>query len=80
MAAGLPIVAADCAAVPETAPHGEVSLLVEPDDLEALAATLVRLLKDEDLRARLAAAGTARWQQFGWPEVARRFLAEAGLG
>ena len=80
MAAGLPIVAADCGAVPETAPHGEVSLLVEPDDVQGLAAALVRLLRDGDLRARLAAAGAERWQQFAWPGVARRFLAEAELG
>lgn len=80
MAAGLPIVAAECAAVPETAPHGEVSILVAPDDVEELAAALVRLLKDADLRARLAAAGAARWRQFAWPRVARRFLLEAGLG
>lgn len=80
MAAGLPIVAAECAAVPETAPHGEVSILVAPDAVEELAAALVRLLKDGNLRARLAAVGNARWRQFAWPGVARRFLAEAGLG
>ena len=80
MAAGLPIVAAECAAVPETAPPGEVSLLVEPDDVHALAAALVRLLRDGELRARLADAGAARWRQFAWPGVAIRFLAEAGFG
>ena len=80
MAAGLPIVAADCGATPETAPHGEVSLLVGPDDVEGLATALVRLLNDADLRARLATGGAARWKRFGWPEVARRFLSEAGLG
>jgi glycosyltransferase involved in cell wall biosynthesis len=80
MAAGLPIVAANCAAVPETAPHGEVSLLVEPDDPEGLAAALTRLLSDESLRARLVAAGAVRWRRFGWRDVAIRFLEEAGRG
>jgi len=80
MAAGLPIVAAEAAAVPETAPHGEVSLLVPPDDVEALAGALVRLLRDEDLRSRLTAAGSVRWRRFAWPDVARRFLAEARPG
>lgn len=77
MAVGLPIVASEAAAVPETAPHGEVSLLVPPDDVEALAGALVRLLLDEDLRQRLTAAGSVRWRRFAWPDVARRFLAEA---
>jgi glycosyltransferase involved in cell wall biosynthesis len=80
MAAGLPIVAANCAAVPETAPHGEVSLLVQPHDVEGLADALVRLLKDEALRARLAAAGAVRWRRFAWREVAAQFLAEVRLG
>jgi phosphatidylinositol alpha-1,6-mannosyltransferase len=75
MAAGLPIVAAHCGAVPETAPHGEVSLLVSPDDTHELAAALVRLLSDPPLRDRLVAGGSARWRHFGWPEVARQFLA-----
>jgi glycosyltransferase involved in cell wall biosynthesis len=79
MAAGLAIVAADCGAVPEVAPHGEVSLLVEPDDVDGLAEALILLLREPDLRRRLAEAGSARWQRFDWPHVARLFLAEAGL-
>lgn len=80
MAAGLPIVAADCGAVPETAPHGEVAILVAPDDVGGLAAALIRLLQDPDMRARLAAGGGARWKRFGWAEVAAQFLADVGFG
>ena len=80
MAAGLPIVAADCGAVPETAPHGEVSILVGPDDVAGLASALIDILTDAELRNRLAAGGAARWRRFGWPEVARRFLSEVGFG
>jgi glycosyltransferase involved in cell wall biosynthesis len=79
MAAGLPIVAADCGAVPESAPHGEVSVLVHPDDVEGLAAALIRLLENPDLRDRLAAGGAARCSRFGWSEVAGRFLSEVGF-
>ena len=78
MAAGLPIVAADAAAVPEVAPAGEVSLLVPPLDAGALAEALLRLLGDEDLRARLGAAGRVRVRRYAWPEVAGAFLAAAG--
>lgn len=80
MASGLPIVAARCAAVPETAPHGEVSLLVDPDDVEGLATALIRLLRDEDLRLRLSSAGAVRCRRFGWEDVAGRFLASVGHG
>jgi len=79
MAAGLPIVAADCGAIPETAPAGEVSLLVGPDDVEGLAAALIRLLTDRSLHGRLAAGGLARWARFGWTAVAEKFLTEVGL-
>jgi len=74
MAAGLPIVAADAAAIPEVAPHGETGLLVPPGDPAALAGAIVRLLGDRDLRARCAAAGRARVARYAWPGVARRFL------
>jgi glycosyltransferase involved in cell wall biosynthesis len=76
MAAGLPIVAADCGAVPETAPHGEVSLLVDPDDVEGLASALLRLLGDEKLREMMVASGARRWRRFAWTRVAEQFLAE----
>ena len=78
MAAGLPIVAARCGAVPETAPHGEVALLVDPDDVEELASALVRILRDADLSTRLARGGNDRWLRFDWSAIAERFLAEVG--
>lgn len=56
MAAGLPVAATRVGGVPEIAGHEENALLVEPRDPEAMAAALVRLLRDEDLRKRLGAA------------------------
>jgi glycosyltransferase involved in cell wall biosynthesis len=77
MAAGLPIVAADAAAVPEVAPHGEVALLVSPDDPEALASAILSVLRDEVLRERLSLGGRRRWRRYDWPSVAERFLEAA---
>jgi glycosyltransferase involved in cell wall biosynthesis len=74
MATGLPIVAARSGAAPEVAPHGEVSLLVDPDDDVALAGALERLVADAGLRRNLGEAGARRWRSFDWPIVARRFL------
>jgi glycosyltransferase involved in cell wall biosynthesis len=58
-------------AVPELIVDGETGLLVEPDDREALAATVERAIRDPALRARLGAAGRAH--------VRATFEAEAGI-
>lgn len=74
MAYGLPIAAARAAAVPEVAPHGETSLLVEPGDADALADSLVRLLTDDELARRLGSQGPPRSRRFTWPAAAQAFL------
>jgi glycosyltransferase involved in cell wall biosynthesis len=55
---GLPVVATDVGGVGRGA--GEAALLVAPDDARAGAEALERIAGEEDLRARLAAAGLAR--------------------
>lgn len=74
MAYGLPIAAADAGAVPEVAPPNRTSLLVGPGDAEALAAALLRLLRERDLATRLGSAGPARARGFDWTSAARAFL------
>ena len=74
MAYGLPIAAARAGAVPEVAPAGLTSLLVEPGDAPALARDLLRLLTDRGLAARLGAAGPPRARRFDWPATASAFL------
>jgi glycosyltransferase involved in cell wall biosynthesis len=58
MSAGCPVVAADAAALPEVV--GAAGILLDPDDTQAWAETIVTLLDDELARQRLAAAGTKR--------------------
>lgn len=69
MAAGVPAVAARVGGIPEFTRHEENALLVEPDDPVALAAALVRLVQDEALRARLAAAGRAQAELHSWSRI-----------
>jgi glycosyltransferase involved in cell wall biosynthesis len=69
MAAGVPVVAADRGALPETV--GDAGLVLGADDGDAFADALVRLLGDAALHAKLVAAGRVRALRFSWSETAR---------
>jgi glycosyltransferase involved in cell wall biosynthesis len=57
LAAGLPVVAPDGGGTPELVKPGVTGLLFPPGDVGALAAQLVRLLRDPILRRAMAPAG-----------------------
>lgn len=80
MASGCPVVAARAGALPEVVPDGEAGLLVPPRDEVALADALARVLTDDALHGRLAAAGRERARRFAWPTVAGRFLDTVAAG
>ncbi len=76
-AAGVPSVGTQFGGIPDAIADGATGLLVPPQDQEALAGALVRLLTDGDLRARMGAAARERaLREFTWRRVAERFLAE----
>ena len=79
MAAGLPIVAARAAAVPELVSDGESGILVAPDSPVDLAAALDRLLSDPGERLRLGEAGRKRVQLYDVARVTGTFLDAVGL-
>jgi len=58
-ACGIPVVATRVAAVPEVVEDGVTGLLVEPERPDLVAAAVLRLLGDGNLRSRLGAAGRA---------------------
>ena len=68
MASGVPVVAADRAALPETC--GGAALLVDPDDEDTLAEAVATAATDDALRARLVAAGLKRASRFSWDRAA----------
>jgi glycosyltransferase involved in cell wall biosynthesis len=60
MACQKAIVATRAGGIPEVVDEGRSGLLVEPRDARQLADAILRLLRDPDLRGRMAATGYAR--------------------
>jgi len=72
LATGLPSLVADRAALPEVV--GDAAIRVNPADVDAIGAGLVRLIKDEQLRQQLLAAGPAQAARFTWNAAAASTL------
>jgi alpha-1,3-rhamnosyl/mannosyltransferase len=73
MAVGCPVVASTATALPEVV--GDAGLLVDPHDVGGWTDAMVRLLDDDELRARLIAAGRARVVPFTAAATADRLVA-----
>jgi glycosyltransferase involved in cell wall biosynthesis len=69
MACGTPVLTSSVSSLPEVA--GEAAVLVDPDDVGAMATEIDELLADEDLRTRLAGMGLARAAGFTWERTAK---------
>ncbi len=77
MASGAPVVSTACPHGPsEIITDGENGLLVPVRDSEALSQALIRILQDEPLRARVAAAGKARSMDFHAKTIASAYSDE----
>jgi glycosyltransferase involved in cell wall biosynthesis len=76
MASGCPVVACSTGGAPEAVLDGETGLLVAPEDVEATAAAIDRIVGDQALRARMSAAARARAvDHFATDHYAARVLA-----
>ena len=70
MAAGVPIITSNRSALPEVA--GDAALLVDPEDTDALAASLQRLAQDQDLGLELVRKGEVRVRKFRWDKAVQQ--------
>jgi glycosyltransferase involved in cell wall biosynthesis len=69
MACGTPVVASNTTALPETI--GDAGALVDPDDQQAFADALERLVTDENHRAGLSSRATEQARPFTWESTAK---------
>jgi glycosyltransferase involved in cell wall biosynthesis len=70
MACGTPVVVSNRAALPELV--GEAGVLVDPENVNALAQAMTRVVTDRAAAADLRRSGLARSRQFSWEETAQR--------
>jgi len=85
MACGTPVVTSNSSSLPEVA--GDAALLVDPYNVDEIAAAMRRILEDTNLAQELRMHGLARAAQFTWERTARetievyeKVLAEKGRG
>lgn len=60
MSCEMPVVGYDVGGLPEVVVHNETGYLLPVDDLDGLAASILQLVKDTDLRCAMAEAGRKR--------------------
>lgn len=68
-ACGTPVLTSSASSLPEAA--GDAALMVDPHDVESLAAEMNRLLADESLRHELRERGLAHAAEFSWARSAQ---------
>jgi glycosyltransferase involved in cell wall biosynthesis len=77
MAAGTVPIASNCSSLPEVV--GNTGILVDPNDTDAIATAIVRIVNDLPMREQLRHRAIARSKAFGWDRTAEltwRVLAE----
>lgn len=72
MSCGTPVIASSATSLPEVL--GDAALLVDPNRVDEIAAAIVRIASDVDLRAALAQKGLERASRFSWRTAALQTL------
>jgi len=72
MKCGAPVIVGNKTSLPEVV--GDAALMIDPFDVNAIAAAIKRVTTDSDLRAELRVKGLERAKHFDWKETARQTL------
>jgi glycosyltransferase involved in cell wall biosynthesis len=73
MACGTPVISSDRSSLPEIL--GDSALIVNSEDVDAIAAAMATVLSTESLRRDLGARGMKRAKLFSWERAAAQTLA-----
>lgn len=74
MALDVPVVASEVDGIPQAVAFGEAGLLVDPESPDQLAAAIRRVLEDDELSARLVAAGRRQAAAFSVGRVTQDYV------
>lgn len=72
MACGVPVICSNTSSLPEVA--GEAAIMVNPLDVDGLAAAMERVLGDQALREEMSGKGMMQAGSFSWERTARETL------
>lgn len=73
MQCGAPVIVGDKTSLPEVV--GDAGMLMDPFDVDNMAAAIERVISDSNLRAELRVKGLERAKLFDWQKTARQTLA-----
>ncbi|MGI8836238.1 MAG: glycosyltransferase family 4 protein [Pyrinomonadaceae bacterium] len=73
MKCGAPVIVGNKTSLPEVV--GDAALMIDPFDVNAIAAAIQKVISDSDFRSELRVKGMQRAKQFDWKETARQTLA-----
>ena len=68
MALGIPVVTSNRGALPEVV--GDAGALIDPEDVDGLAAAIERILDDDEYAAAASARGLIQSRRFSWDRCA----------
>jgi glycosyltransferase involved in cell wall biosynthesis len=72
MACGTPVVCSGVSSLPEVA--GDAASMIDPFDVDGLAAAIARVLQEAAVRRNMAARGLEQAKRFTWEQVAQQLL------
>lgn len=72
MHCGCPVIVSDRGSLPEIV--GEAGIILDPDDIDLWAESLVTVLTDQEVRASLIRAGHSQSKKFSWQKTAEATL------